>query len=206
MSISEKIGVLGGTFNPVHMGHLIMAQDAMEHFDLTRVMFIPCSTPSHKKTIRLAEACHRLAMIEAATEDNLSYEVSDIEIKRGGISFAVDTMTHLKKLYIQSEFFFIIGTDTLLDLHSWKNISELLQLCSFVTIARPGFDTGAITRHSLKLESQWADRLLENIVTGHGINISSSDIRHRIAEGMNTRYLIPEAVRMYIAEHNLYSI
>jgi nicotinate-nucleotide adenylyltransferase len=206
MNGKERVGILGGSFNPLHIGHLIMARDAMELFDLTRTMLIPCSTPPHQKTSVPISAEHRFAMIESALEDDLSLEVSDIEMSRGGVSYAVDTISALKKANPDADYYFIIGADTLLELHSWKNIYDLLQLCTFVTIARPGVNIEAIKPEDLKLDDPWPDRLLGNIAAGHGIGISSSDIRCRIAEGMNIRDLIPRSVEMYIAEHNLYTI
>lgn len=206
MSQPQRIGILGGTFNPVHLGHLIMAKDAIELFDLTMVMFIPCFIPPHRKHTTPIAANHRLSMLAAAIEDDLCLELNNIEIRRGGVSYAIDTITALKKKSPAAELYFIIGTDTLLELHSWKNIYDLLELCTFVTISRPGFNTNTIKPEDLKLNSPWPERLLGNMAAGHGIDISSSDIRYRIAEGMSIRYLVPPAVEMYIAEHNLYTI
>lgn len=206
MSERQRVGILGGSFNPLHLGHLIMARDSIELFDLNKTILIPCSTPPHQKTSVPIASSHRLAMIEVALEDELSLEVSDIEIRRGGISYAVDTLSSLKKSNPEADYYFIIGADTLLELHSWKNIYDLMELCTFVTIARPGINTASIKAEDLRLDDPWPERLLQNVAAGHGIGISSSDIRCRIAEGMNIRDLIPRSVEMYIAEHNLYNI
>ncbi len=206
MDQPQRIGILGGSFNPVHLGHLIMARDAIELFDLTRVIFIPCFTPPHKKYSLPIDAKHRVAMLENAVEDDLCIEISNIEIERGGISYAIDTISALRKQAPDAEFCFIIGTDTLLELHTWKEVYALLEICTFITINRPGFNAVLIKPEDLNLNAPWPDRLLQNLTTGHGIDISSSDVRYRIAEGMNIRYLVPDAVAMYIAEHNLYTI
>jgi len=199
-----KVGILGGTFNPVHMGHLILAQCAFETFDLSKVLFIPCATPPHKVPSDLLQASHRTAMVEAAIEGDLRFEISDIEVKRRGISYAVDTVCRLQEIYQGAELYFIIGADTLLELHLWKNINQLLAMCKFATFGRPGFDIESICAENLQLGPAWAKRLLQNVTTGRMIDIASSDIRHGIAEGMSIRYLVPPAVEMYIAEHNLY--
>jgi nicotinate-nucleotide adenylyltransferase len=201
---NNRIGILGGTFNPVHLGHMILAQNALETFDLSKVFFIPSAKPPHKRTAVLAGTEHRMAMLEAAVEDDLSFEVSDIEIKRGGPSYSIDTIRELKKLYPPAEFYFIIGADSLLELHMWKDINDLLKLCNFVTFGRPGVNTAQIQPKDLHLNPPWPEKLLKNVVTSRSIDISSSDIRHRVAEDMSIRYLVPRTVEMYIIEHHLY--
>lgn len=199
----NRTGILGGTFNPIHTGHLILAQTALESFELSSVIFIPCSTPPHKGSSRLAPAQHRLAMLEYAIEGDPRFSMSDIEISRGGISYSIETVKTLQKERPEEDIFFIIGSDTLAELHLWKDIYELLKICSFVTVTRPG--TANISTESIKLRDPWPERLMERAVTRHLADISSSDIRYRVAEGMSIRYLVPETVEMYITEHNLYS-
>ena len=200
----RRIGVLGGTFNPVHLGHLILAQTAAETHDLEEVLFVPCSIPPHKRGSGLCPAEYRVGMLEAALEGDLCFELSDVEMQRGGVSFAVDTVAELCRRYPDRQIFFIIGADTLPELHTWRNIYDLLTLCTFVTFARPGFNLDSIRRRGLHLDSPWEERLLANVTSSRQIDISSSDIRHRVAEGMSIRYLVPSAVEMYIAEHGLY--
>ena len=199
-----RLGVLGGTFNPVHLGHLIMAKDAVEHFDLSKVLFMPCAQPPHKLPSVLAPAHHRLAMLEAAIEGDLNFEVSDIEIQRGGVSYTIDTMRALAEENPGVELCFIIGSDSLSELHLWKDIALLLKLCRIVTIVRPGTDLVALRKLDLKLPAPWQERLLADARGGHLIDISSTDIRYRVAEGMCIRYLVSPAVDMYITEHSLY--
>jgi nicotinate-nucleotide adenylyltransferase len=198
------IGVLGGSFNPIHLGHLLLAQNALESFDLQKVLFMPCHIQPHKAPAMLAPASHRAAMVEYAITGNPAFEMLDIEIARGGTSFAIDSVKHIRQLYPESDILFIIGADTLTELHLWHNIEELLQLCSFATIARPGYDINSITPQKINLPPPWPQKLLSMVSTGRMIDISSSDIRHRVAESMSIRYLVPPAVEMYIHEHKLY--
>lgn len=204
--LKTRIGILGGSFNPVHLGHLILAQDALEAFDLTTVLFVPCDHPPHKPAASLASVEHRAAMLEAALTDSIPFELCDLEIKRGGTTYSIDTVRTLIKSYPEDELVFIIGADTLPELHMWKDAQELLHLCRFVTLARPGFDLKAMTAKSLNLDPDLAQALMANVAIGHQVDISASDIRYRIAEGMSIRYLVPDAVDMYIAEHGLYQM
>lgn len=199
-----RLGVLGGSFNPVHMGHLVMAQDALELFELTRILFMPCACPPHKPAGELATAEHRLAMLQAAVEGDWRFEVSDLEMQRGGTSWTIDTARELRRLYPEAELTFIIGADSLLELHLWRDIGTLLGMCGFVTLVRPGTDLEALGRADLKLPPPWPERLKARIRAAHTVGISSTDIRYRIAEGMSIRYLVHPAVEMYIAEHRLY--
>ena len=202
--LKTRIGILGGSFNPIHLGHLIMAQDAREAFDLTTVLFTPCDRPPHKPAASMASIEHRAAMLEAALAGSFAFETCDLEIKRGGTTYSIDTVRALAKKHPQNELVFIIGADTLPELHLWKDIQELLRLCRFVTMARPGFDLNGMRDTDLQLGPELARALLANVASGRQIDISASDIRHRIAEGMSIRYLVPDAVEMYIAEHRLY--
>jgi len=200
----NRIGVFGGTFNPVHMGHLIMAQDALELFELNTVIFVPCACPPHKVSNDVASAGHRLAMLQAALEGDLRFEVSDIEIRRGGVSYSIDTAREIKALHPGAEIFFIIGSDSLPELRLWRDIRQLLDICRFVTIARPGTDLNDPGLRDPMPGDDRSQSLRDQIRVGHLVNISSTDIRYRIAEGMSIRYLVHPAVEMYIAEHSLF--
>ena len=194
---------MGGTFNPIHMGHLVVAQDAMEKFNFEQVIMMPCAMPPHKRCSKLAPAAHRIAMVSAAIEGDLKFSVSDLEIERGGYSYAIDTVRELHAIYPEHDINFIIGSDSLTELHLWKDIYALLEICEFRIMRRPG-DRAVPRKKDIQLKAPWPGRLLANAAIGHLLEISSSDIRHRVAEGMSIRYLVHPAVEMYIAEHRLY--
>lgn len=199
-----RIGILGGTFNPVHIGHLVLAQDALEEYELDRVLFVPSATPPHKDSGEVAMAEHRLAMLEACLEGDPRFEVSVVELERGGVSYSIDTVRQLKKQNPGAELFFIIGSDSVYELHTWRDIYGLLALCPFIVMGRPDFLKKDITEETTGLKAPWPQRLRESLTTTHLVDISSSDIRMRVAEGLRIRYLVTEEVDMYICEHRLY--
>lgn len=202
--IGGRIGVLGGTFNPIHMGHLTLAQSAFEMYDLDRVIFVPCSVPPHKELMPLASAEHRLAMLEMAIESDIRFDISRAELDRPGPSYSIDTVSWFKEQEMVQELFFIIGSDTLPELHLWKDIDKLLQMCRFISFERPGSEQSRLKPEMLQLSDPWPEKLLADYCKGVRVEISSSELRYRIAEGFSIKYLVPESVEMYIAEHSLY--
>ncbi|MBL7115372.1 MAG: nicotinate (nicotinamide) nucleotide adenylyltransferase [Kiritimatiellae bacterium] len=202
--VRARLGILGGTFNPLHVGHLVLAQNAMEIFDLSRILFLPSHIPPHKDTAMVVEARHRLAMLEAVLEDEWRFDLCDLELQREGPTYTIDTLHELHKMYPSCSLNFIIGADTLTELHTWKDIYSVLESCNMLTLCRPGSDVERLSPENIKLAEPWPERLLENLASGRLMDISSSDIRHRVAEGLSIRYLVPPPVEMYIAEHHLY--
>jgi len=200
---TERIGVFGGSFDPVHTGHLTIAQDAVEQLELDRLIFVPAAVPPHKKDVKLAEGRHRFEMLQLATEGNLSFEVSDMELQRGGVSYTFDTITQIQFEHPGAELFFIVGLDSLVELHCWRNVDELLELCTVVPFARGGEDPARVAA-KIQLSEPWKTRLMERLIRIHEIEISASEVRMRLAEGLSIRYLVPPEVEMYIAEHHLY--
>lgn len=202
----KRIGILGGTFNPIHMGHLIMAEEVCKHHHLSKIIFIPAYIPPHKYVKDLTEAHHRYEMIKAAISEKSKLEVSDIEIKREGRSYTIDTVQEILDHYGKdSEVFLIMGADSLNELELWKNIKRLSQLCHFVIINRPGFKTEVSAR---LLEIIGSDKMsdMERLrIEIDPVDISSTDIRKRVNGGGEIKGLIPEGVEAYIKEHGLYS-
>ncbi len=203
--MAERIGILGGSFNPVHTGHLVMAQDALDHFGLQRVIWMPAAQPPHKPSPLLAPAADRLEMLRLAVQGDARFEVSDDEIQRGGVSYTVDTVRRLREQRPEAEIHLIIGGDTLWELHTWKDIATVRSLCQVVTVARPGSAAERRNPDQLNLPEPWPRTLMANVVTGHLVEISSSDIRQRVSRGQSIRYLVPDAVERYIHSRHLFT-
>lgn len=188
----QRIGILGGTFNPVHIGHLAIAQAAQEKCDLDQVIFVPCSLPPHKKGTGLVSATDRYAMVRIAIQNNPVFAISDFEIKRGGKSYSVDTVRYFRQQFPSgTKFFFILGEDWAGDLETWQEIDALVKMVTFVIINRPG-------------HTPEKSRIKYRSVATAGIDVSASGIRRLIQEGQSGRYFVPDGVRAYITKHHLY--
>jgi nicotinate-nucleotide adenylyltransferase len=187
-----RVGILGGTFNPVHIGHLVLAEQIRESLQLNSTVFIPAFIPPHKNNIGGVSPEDRCRMVEIAIQGNAAFCLSDVEIKKQGISYSVETLRLLhKQLGKGTNFFFITGSDSLEELSSWKNIQEVFNLSQFVIAGRPGFPLKKVPRQV-------------KIVPITSLEISSTEIRKRIREGHSIRYLVPEGVREYIISKGLY--
>lgn len=204
-SKGRRIGIIGGSFDPIHIGHLIIAQDAAERLELSEVVFIPAAIPPHKQHLQQASAEARLNMLHLAVESDIRFSVSDLEIQRGGVSYSIDTVCELRETDPDADYVMIVGSDTLVDMHTWYNIEELLSLCEVATFLRPGEDSVEVISNKVDVLTEHKEMLLRNIVEAHRIEISSTEIRMRVAEGLGIRYLVPPEVEMYIFEHSLYS-
>ena len=202
----KKIGIMGGTFNPIHHGHLVTAQEALDQFGLDEVIFIPTGDPPHKIEDLLAHAEDRYLMTVIATSSNSSFFVSRIEIDRKGKSYTIDTVKELRKLYGRgSELYFITGADAILEILTWKNTREIVTLAKFIAATRPGYDLSRIKEleNTLFDSGDKADRRIF-IMEIPALAISSTDIRQRIKNGRPVNYLVPEGVSNYILKHGLY--
>jgi nicotinate-nucleotide adenylyltransferase len=199
-----RIGIFGGTFNPIHNGHLMVAQSVFENGHLDRLLLMPCHCSPFKQGQKiLARTEDRVAMLERAIAGDPQFEISRIELDRGGVSYAVDTLLQLKTLYPGATLVFVMGMDSLRELHLWHRPEELLTLCEVVAVQRPGIDL-PLTPLDLGFPEAESRRLLENVIQGRLCDISSSEIRRRVAEGRSIRYLVPPAVEEYIKEKRLY--
>ncbi|MCA9398593.1 MAG: nicotinate-nucleotide adenylyltransferase [Candidatus Omnitrophica bacterium] len=188
----KRIGILGGTFNPLHIGHLAIAQAAYEKLKLEKVIFVPANVPPHKRPGSIIPCKQRFEMVRLITDDNPRFEVSDFEVKRPGKSYTIDTVKHFQKKYDgKAQLFFILGEDSAGYLHEWKNIKELLKLVTFVAVNRAGCEP---------VKAKVPVRLLAM----PALEISSSEIRRRIAQEKSVRYIVPEDVLKYIKKKKLY--
>lgn len=191
MRKQKRIGILGGSFNPIHLGHLILAEQAKAALNLERVIFIPVNLPSHKESQTLVGAKERYLMVRLAIKTNPDFAASDLEIKRAGTSYSIETIKALKSLFHQARLFFIVGSDFVKEYLTWKDIATLRRMCKFVIAPRPSFPF---------------NRLPDGMqaINISALDISSSQIRRRIRANKSIRYLVPEEVRKYIVRKKLY--
>ncbi len=199
----RQIGLLGGTFNPVHNGHLHIASQAMGIFHLDAVWFLPAAIPPHKPTTNLASNADRLAMLEIAISGKPWFAALPVEFDRDGPSYTFDTLQILHRLHPDKTFTFIIGADTLVELHTWHRPLEVLQLARFVTLARPGYPMPE--PGDLHLPPPWPERLLADYQIDDPLDVSSSAIRAQAAAGQFPLPQVPGAVQTYIQQHHLYT-
>ena len=189
----KRIGILGGTFNPPHLGNLLMAEQVGNQLELDEVWFMPTAKPPHAPGKTTIASQHRVQMIQLAIENNPLFKVQPYEIHRGGVNYTVDTMRHFVETYPESDFYFIIGSDSANDLSTWKQIDELVQLVQFVGVRRPG---------EFPYQGQypilWVDSPL--------IELSSTEIRLRVYLEQSIRYQVPSKVEAYIQKHKLYEM
>ena len=185
-----RLGIFGGTFNPIHLGHLVLAEAAREVCWLDQVWFMPTATPPHKTIRGLIEGRHRLAMVRLAVRGHPAFHASDLELRRGGTSYTIDTMHAIRRRYPRAKLFVIVGSD-MVGIR-WYRMRELQRLCTFVVAQRP-----SAPRRPVMLTG--ATR-----ISMPALEISSSAIRDRVRRGQSVRYLVPEAVRRYLLRHRLY--
>ncbi|MFQ5861855.1 MAG: nicotinate-nucleotide adenylyltransferase [Candidatus Brocadiales bacterium] len=200
-----RIGILGGTFNPIHIGHLVIAEEVYYRHGLSKVLFIPTGQPPHKSTDDLAEARHRYEMVNLAIRGNDHFEASDVEIARGGKSYTVDTIGVILERYGKnSDPHLIIGMDTIYELPSWKDITRLSTLCRIVVVNRPGSTLNDLSQLIPILGEKKVQEMKRVQVEIPPIGISSTEIRSRLRNGLQIRYLVPREVELYINRHGLY--
>jgi nicotinate-nucleotide adenylyltransferase len=211
-----KTGILGGTFNPIHLAHLRIAEEVREACHLDHVLFMPAAAPPHKLVADAVTFTHRLAMIEAAIADNPGFQVSDLEARRSGKSFSVDTLELLRQADPTGERYFIVGLDSFRDIASWKDYTRLFELAHLVVTARPGVELpDPLAALPVAVQNDFCyDGKLKKLRHRSGnavifleetrLDISSTLIRRKVAAGESIRYLVPPTVAAYIVDHGLY--
>lgn len=195
MAHQKKIGILGGTFDPIHIGHLILAEEVKNKLGLDGVIFTPCMHPPHKTKRKPSPAKDRFRMTQLAIEGNRSFSISDIELKRGGVSYTVDTLRQLKEIHPRSEIYFLTGADMLEEIHTWREPEEVYKLAKMVIATRPGFD-------KFDPKNRYAQK--STIVEITGVDVSSSQIREKVKKGQSIKYLVPSRVEDYVKKKKLY--
>ncbi|WP_157074749.1 nicotinate-nucleotide adenylyltransferase [Thermovenabulum gondwanense] len=203
MLTKKKIGLMGGTFDPIHYGHLVAAEEARINFNLSKVIFIPAGNPPHKKDYPVTDAEHRYIMTALAVNSNPFFEVSRVEIDREGYTYTVDTLKWFKEKYKDAvEIFFISGADAILDILTWKKVEEVMNYCTFIAATRPGYTSEQLERKVKEVKEIYGKEIFVLEVTG--MAISSTEIRKKVKNGQSIKYLVPEAVEYYILKYNLY--
>ncbi|MFF8819196.1 MULTISPECIES: nicotinate-nucleotide adenylyltransferase [Leucobacter] len=193
MASRRRVGVMGGTFDPVHHGHLVAASEVAKSFDLDEVVFVPTGQPWQKSNV--SESEHRYLMTVIATASNPQFTVSRVDVDRDGPTYTVDTLRDLKRLMPDAELFFISGADAVQQIVSWKDVEKLWELAHFIAVSRPG--------HELSLSGLSHDNV--SLLEIPALSISSTDCRERVSRGYPVWYLVPDGVVQYIAKHGLYS-
>ena len=190
-----RLGILGGTFDPIHVGHLLLAQAMREELELEQVLFIPAADPPHRESAPSVAAEDRMAMVERAIADTPTFQASRVELDRPGKSYTVDTLSAIRDRHPADELFLIIGADNVSQLSSWHEPEAILELCTIVA--------GSRVTDEVDLHSPLAKQL--HLVETPLIQLSSTSIRQRIRDGLSIRYMVPEEVEAYIAERGLYT-
>jgi nicotinate-nucleotide adenylyltransferase len=197
-----RVGIFGGTFDPVHLGHLILAEQCREQGRLDQVWFVPAPRPPHKSEASLTRFEQRVEMIQLAIAGQPAFRVEEIEKDRTGPSYTVDTVAELRRLHPGDEFFLLVGSDTLADIHTWYEPARLLDMVGLLVMTRPGRATRTAEEIRAALRLPVPVRL--EVIESPLIDISSRDLRVRSAAGRTLRYLLPRAVEMYVMEKHVY--
>lgn len=199
----SRIGIMGGSFDPIHIGHLFIAEETLEALKLDRIVFIPAGVSPHKLNSKTTDSYHRLLMTALAVNSNPRFLLSNIEIQRGGPSYTIDTIRTLRRMLPEAiELYFITGGDTFIDIETWKDYEELLDLVSFVVFTRAGYDNQLLDNKIQLLKNNYNGNIIK--ISIPLLEVSSTDIRERIKQGRTVKYLIQENVEDYIIKNRLY--
>ena len=203
--MAERVGLYGGSFNPIHSGHLIVARSVAEQLELDRVILLPSATPPHKRDATLVDPHQRAEMVRLAIAGDPMFDYSDYDLVREGPSYTIDTVAHFAdELPAGTELFWIIGADWLAGLGTWRDAEKLVDACTIVTAARSGWDQPDLSALTERLGEERIAKLRRFILDTPRIDISATDIRERGAAGKSIRHLVPEGVRSYIRMFRLY--
>lgn len=198
-----KIGIMGGSFDPIHNGHLVLAEQIRTQFKLDKIFFIPAGNPPHKLGVAMSGKVDRYNMTKLAIETNKFFEISDIEIKKDVTTYTIETIRELTHLIgDQDKLYFITGADAILLIDTWKNYEELFKLLTFIGATRPGVSPEELHKKIAEIVNKYGADI--RLTTVPALAISSTDIRNRVRTGQSIKYLLPESVEKYIYDHKLY--
>lgn len=202
MKKQHKVGIMGGTFNPIHTAHLILAEHAYEQYELDTVLIMPSKNPPHKDNDEILPEENRVTMIEMAIKDNPHFELSRIELKREGTTYTVDTLEYLTSQYEDTEFYFIIGGDSLYQIDTWKNPERIFQLCHILAATRYGLEKEVIKERIEELKIKYHGNI--DLLDTPNLDISSKFIRTQVKDGKSIKYYVVNEVENYIYEQGFY--
>lgn len=200
--MKKRVGIMGGTFNPIHIGHLIIAEAAYEAYNLDEVLFVPSGVSYMKDQSEILDAKKRVHMTGLAIENNPHFALSTIEIDRDGNSYSYETLETLRKQNPNTEYYFLVGSDTLFALETWKHPEILLPSCTILVAVRDGVPMDKMEEHAKYLEEKFGGSI--KLLPTPNIEISATDIRNRIAQNRNVKYFVPDAVLDFINKYDLY--
>ena len=201
--MGKRIGVMGGTVDPIHHGHLVLSEQVRTEYDLDKIIFVPAGIPPHKMELSISNNIHRYFMTVLATINNENFMVSDIEVGSDKVSYTLNTLQNLRRLYGKEvQIFFITGADAILDIESWKDTVELLSTFSFIAGTRPGHKTKDLEQKISTLKQKYKTKI--HLLEVPALSISSTEIRSRVKAGKSIKYLIPNEVEQYIYKNRLY--
>lgn len=200
--MKKRVGIMGGTFNPIHLGHLIIAEAAYEAYNLDEVLFVPSGVSYMKDQSEILDAKKRVHMTGLAIEDNPHFALSTIEIDRDGNSYSYETLETLRKQNPNTEYFFLVGSDTLFALETWKHPEILLPSCTILVAVRDGVPMEKMQEHAKYLEEKFSGSI--QLLTTPNIEISATDIRNRLSKNRNVKYFVPDSVLDFINKYDLY--
>ena len=199
-----RIGIFGGTFDPVHLGHLLLAESAREQRGLDEVWFVPAAEPPHKRNCRRTEARHRVEMLKLAVGGHEAFRVCELEIERGGVSFTVETLEQIGRSHPEATLFLLVGADTLADLPNWREPARVCELALPTAVGRPGSPPPDVAVLGALVTAARLAEIEAAAVEMPLVGISATDLRSRAASGRSLRYRTPRAVERYIETHGLY--
>ncbi len=203
--MTDRIALYGGSFDPIHNGHLIVARAVAERLDIGRVLFLPAAAPPHKGAEALSDPLHRGEMVRQAIREDALFSFSEYDLQRAGPHYTIDAVTHFRGAFGPDiELCWIIGADSLAELATWRRIADLVETCRLVTAGRPGWSQSPWDALRPALGQQAIAKLKDGILATPLIDISSTDIRRRVRAGQSIAHLVPECVRTYIDAHGLY--
>jgi len=199
---NKKVGIMGGTFDPIHYGHLMLAQNALDTFSLDEILFVPSGTPWLKESTKVLSKNKRVSMTGMAIEDNPDFALSTIEIDREGNSYSYETVEELKKEQPETDFYFIMGADSLLEIERWKHPDRLMADCTLLVAVRDDCDKEGLEKQIAYLKDKYQADI--RILPANRMDISSTKIRQMIQEGKSVRYMLPDQVIRFIQKNHLY--